>query len=190
MSNLYKNYLKILLDFLLALSMLVILSPIMIIIAIAIKWESPGPSIFKQIRVGKNQKEFYIYKFRSMYLNNDKSFTSANDPRITTIGKFIRKTSLDELPQLINILKGEMSFVGPRPCQPFESNQYSLEVFKIRHSVRPGITGLHQTRFRSSGTLEDRSRCDTEYTNNISFLLDVKLIIDTFKVVLNTKKSN
>lgn len=124
-----------------------------------------------------------------MRINNDKSFTSKNDPRITKIGKFIRKTSIDELPQLFNILLFQMSFVGPRPCQPFEDNQFSKDDYVKRHSIRPGITGLHQVTFRSTGTIEDKARCDTEYVDRISLLFDIKIFFRTFMIILG-KNSN
>ena len=189
MKGFYTNFIKVIIDFIIALILLVLISPLLIVITVLIKLESPGPALFKQIRVGRNLKEFTIFKFRSMFLNDDKSFTSANDPRITKIGNFIRKTSLDEIPQILNILLGQMSFVGPRPCQPFEINQYSEDDYILRHSVRPGITGLHQVTFRSSGTVEDKANCDIQYVKNISLINDLNLILKTFKI-LNGKTSN
>lgn len=187
MKGLYVNFLKVLFDVSIALVVLVLLFPLLIVIAILIRLESPGFPVFRQVRVGKGLQNFTMYKFRSMKLNDDKSFTEANDPRITKMGKFIRKTSLDEIPQLFNVLLLDMSLVGPRPCQPFEDVYYSKEDFVQRHSVRPGITGLHQVTYRSTGTSEDKARCDVEYTKRISFFFDLSLIFRTFSVLMGKK---
>ena len=150
----YKRFLKALLDFTLALMALIILFPVLLIISIAIKIDSKGPVFFRQPRLGLNGSIFNIYKFRSM-VNDQQQFKKsaelyADDPRITKFGKFIRKTSLDELPQLFNILRGEMSFIGPRPPLPnFPKKYEEYNAFeKQRFLVRPGISGLAQIRCR------------------------------------------
>lgn len=162
-------------------------SPLMILVAVLIKLESKGPAIYKQKRVGRNGRIFLIYKFRSMVVDADAKgpyFTQDNDPRITRTGKFVRKTSLDELPQLINVIKGDMSLVGPRPNAPVQRSDYSVEEWEKRNSVRPGVTGLAQATKRSAATLEERTSMDLEYVDKMSFLYDLKLILMTVKQVL------
>ncbi len=158
------------------------------IIAILIKIESKGPVFFKQIRNGLNIKEFNCYKFRSMHINKDSNTKQVekNDPRITKIGKFLRKTSLDELPQFINVLKGEMSVVGPRPHMVKETERFAEKInkFMVRHLIKPGITGLAQVKgFRgeveSESDIKGRVKYDIFYIENWSFLLDFKIIFQT-----------
>ena len=170
-----------------------VLSWISIILFIVIKLESKGPLIFKQLRDGLNGKQFYCYKFRSMGLNNraNKNQTIKDDIRITRVGKFIRKTSIDELPQFINVLKGEMSVVGPRPHMISQTKKYSQVVKKyfIRNLVKPGVTGLSQVRgyrgeIEEISDMENRVRLDIFYINKWSFLLDIKIIIETFINIL------
>ena len=158
--------------------------------------ESPGPVIFKQERIGKNKKTFKMYKFRSMVTGADKMkkklleqnemsgpmFKMKEDPRVTKVGKFIRKTSIDELPQLINILKGEMSFIGPRPWVPEYYNNFTEEQ-KKRVTVLPGITGLAQANGRNAINVFEKINLDVEYTNKVTFAMDCKVIIDTIKTV-------
>lgn len=186
-------YLKVkrLLDIVLSLLGTIILSPILLIIAIAIKIDSKGPIIFKQKRLGKDGKEFEIYKFRSMIVGAEKIgtgvYSKKGDSRVTRVGKFIRMTSIDELPQLINILKGEMSFIGPRPVltyHPWKYEEYTEEQLK-RFAVRPGVTGWAQIHGRKDVPWDKRIKLDTYYVENISFLLDLKIFLQTFyKVIL------
>lgn len=187
-----KSYLilKRLLDFIFALILLIITTPLFLIVAIFIKLESKGPILFRQKRPGKNEKIFEIYKFRSMrteiYINGK---ALSDKERMTKVGAFIRKASIDELPQLINILRGEMSFVGPRPLlveylELYNNNQ------KRRHLVTPGITGLAQVNGRNNIDWEEKFRHDISYVNNISFLLDFKIVLLTVYKVISKKDIN
>lgn len=178
---------KRLFDIVISLALLLIALPIMGLVILLIKVESSGPAIFRQERVGLKGKVFTIYKFRSMTTDAEKQgphFTSADDPRITKLGKFIRKTSLDELPQLLNVLKGEMSLVGPRPNVPKQKEEYTAQEWNKRNSIRPGVTGLAQARFRSAATPEQRTALDLEYVDKTSFLYDVWIILMTIKQIL------
>ena len=205
---------KRVIDIILAILGLVVLSPIMLVIAIAIKLDSKGPVIFRQKRVGELGKPFTFYKFRSMktelsvgdgyggkeaeeYLaklrreNNEGAgllFKMKNDPRVTRVGSFIRKTSLDELPQLFNILLGNMSAVGPRPALPNEVEQYSDDL-RRRLLVKPGVTGLWQVSGRSDADFETYEKLDTYYIENWSLWLDFKIILLTFRAVFSRKGS-
>lgn len=162
----------------------------MIIIILLIKSTSEGPVFFKQERLGKNGKVFKIIKFRTMIDNAEQIGTGVitfeNDPRITKVGSFLRKTSLDELPQLINVLKGDMSIVGPRPPVPYHPKKYEeySEYEKKRFNVKPGITGYAQVNGRNNLTWEQRINMDVYYVDNRSFLLDLKIIILTMVKVL------
>lgn len=177
------SFFKRLADFLLALLMLMIASPIMLVIAIAIKLDSKGPIIFKQERTGKNGKTFMLYKFRTMVAENDVHDFKVGDKH-TKIGTFLRKTSLDELPQLINILKFEMSFIGPRPwITDYYENMNELQ--RHRCDVLPGITGLAQAKGRNAITIFDKINYDLEYVKNYSLILDIKIIFWTVKAVLS-----
>ena len=186
-------YLKIkrLLDIVFSFVGIIILSPIFLIVAIAIKIDSKGPVIFKQKRIGKDGKEFYIYKFRSMIVGAEKIgtgvYSKKGDSRVTKVGNFIRMTSIDELPQLVNILKGEMSFIGPRPVltyHPWKYEEYTEEQLK-RFEVRPGVTGWAQIHGRKDVEWHKRIELDVEYVNSISFLLDLKIFFKTiYKVIL------
>lgn len=186
---------------------LLIFSPLFLIIAIAIKVTSPGPVFFKQERVGLNGKTFLFYKFRSMTANNDplkhkeyitKFINQANtaavepgifkltdDPRITTVGRFLRKTSLDELPQLLNVLKGDMSLVGPRPPIPYECDLYDIWHRRRLLLSKPGITGLWQVTGRSRTTFDEMVRLDLKYLQEWSLILDLKILFMTPKAVLS-----
>ena len=179
------KYVKMLFDFLIALLGIIITSPIMLIIAIAIKLDSKGPVLFKQKRTGKNGKVFNMYKFRSMAVDNNPYDFSKKDER-TKVGTFLRKTSLDELPQFFNIIKFEMSLIGPRP---WIADCYDLmtDEQKRRHDVLPGITGLAQANGRNDLTIFDRINYDLEYIDNFSFMQDVKIIFLTIKAVLSEK---
>ena len=192
--GIYEKYIKRILDFTISLIALIGLSPILLIIAILVKSTSKGNIFFLQRRLGKDGKEFNIIKFRTMIPNAEKigdglRVNSESDSRITKIGKILRKTSLDELPQIINVLIGEMSLIGPRPpviYYPHRYEDYSEEQ-KQRFTVRPGITGLAQVRVRNSATWDERIEIDIEYIKNISFILDIKILFSTVKQVVNTK---
>lgn len=185
-------------DILGALIGLVLLSPIFLIVAIAIKLDSKGPIIFGHTRKGLHGKDIKVYKFRTMYENSQeifnnftkeqkeefyKNFKLENDPRVTKIGDFLRRTSIDELPQLINILNGSMSIVGPRPIVQKEIDLYGEYANKL-FSVVPGLTGYWQANGRSDTTYEERIKMDMYYIDNRGFWLDFKIIIKTFGSVL------
>jgi lipopolysaccharide/colanic/teichoic acid biosynthesis glycosyltransferase len=175
---------KRLIDIIIATILLIILCPLFITIAVLIKLETGKGVFFKQSRVGKKGAEFNIYKFRSMHINAEKTgpyFTTENDVRITKIGKKLRKTSVDELPQLFNVLKGDMSLIGPRPNVKQQKSLYTPQDWDLRNSVRPGITGLAQVKFRSEATPAQRDELDQYYVNNQSTLLDLKILLLTFK---------
>ncbi|KNZ43082.1 undecaprenyl-phosphate glucose phosphotransferase [Acetobacterium bakii] len=188
----YKS-LKRSLDILLSLIILIIVSPIMIVTAFLVKITSPGPIIYKQIRVGMGRKEFWIYKFRSMRSDapksDDNGWTTANDPRKTKFGAFIRKTSIDELPQFFNVLKGDMSIVGPRPERPHYVSQFKDEIpkYMIKHHVRPGITGWAQVKgWRGDTSIKERIACDIEYIEKWTPWFDVKIFFMTFKAIFKS----
>lgn len=181
----YKNIFKRVIDLFLAILLMIPLSFLFLFIGILIRLDSKGKVLFKQERLGENGKIFNIYKFRTMVENAELIgtgiYTSDEDPRITKVGKILRKTSLDELPQIINILKGEMSFVGPRPpvpYHPYKINEYTTER-KKRFNVKPGITGMAQAYGRNTLSWDERIVYDVKYVENISFLMDVKIIIKT-----------
>lgn len=176
-----------LLDVLISLTALICLFPLLFLVAVIIKVDSRGPVIFKQNRVGRYGKVFQIYKFRSMVTDAEKKgeyYTSPGDSRITRVGRFVRKTSIDELPQLINVLMADMSLVGPRPNVPRQREEYSDSEWEKRNSVRPGITGLAQAKLRSAATAEQRKSLDFEYVDNASLRLNLEIILLTFKQVL------
>ena len=192
---------KRILDVVISLITLVLLSPLLIIVGLLIKQESNGPALFKQQRVGLYGKTFTMFKFRSMSQDaqaqrnklerhNEMSsgvlFKIKNDPRITPLGKIIRKTSIDELPQLINVLRGEMSLVGPRPALPNEVSQYSFND-RTRLNVLPGITCLWQVMGRSEIPFEQQVRLDLKYIKKQSLLLDVSLLLKTIPAVIKAK---
>lgn len=178
--------LKRVFDIVFSLIVIIVTSPILILIAICVKLTSPGPILFKQERVGLNRRTFMMYKFRSMnMLSEDSSntqWTVKNDPRRTKFGTFLRKTSLDELPQFFNVLKGDMSVVGPRPERPFFVDQFKEEIpkYMVKHQVRPGITGWAQVcGLRGDTSIEDRIEHDIFYLENWTILFDIKIIIKT-----------
>lgn len=180
-------FIKNVFDRIVALLVLVLLSPLLIIIVVIIKITSKGPVIFKQKRVGKNLIEFNVYKFRSMIVNAENIgaglyFDGENDPRITKIGKFIRKTSIDELPQFLNILRGDMSLIGPRPLLPITYQQMT-STQKSRSLIKPGITGLAQVNGRNNLSMRERIDKDLYYINHFSLLLDIKIIFMTIKIL-------
>lgn len=177
-----------------SLLLLVLTSPLMLIAAAGVRLSSPGPVIFKQKRVGLNKNEFYMYKFRSMRVNDqaDTAWSTDHDSRKTRFGAFIRKYSIDELPQLFNVLKGDMSLVGPRPEIPRYVEQFKEEVplYMVKHQVRPGITGWAQVNgLRGDTSIEDRIRCDIYYIENWTFFFDVKILLMTvFGGIVNTEQ--
>jgi len=174
------------LDIILSLIGLTVLAPAMFGVALAIWLEDRGPILFRQIRVGRKGRLFKIYKFRSMVVNADKKggySTAAGDPRITSTGRFIRRTSIDELPQLLNVLKGEMSIVGPRPDVPAQESNYSAGDWQLRLSVRPGLTGLAQASKRSMATAEERTAMDLTYAHSASLWFDIKIILMTIRQI-------
>ncbi len=177
------KYFKRTMDFIMSLILIILLGIPMIIIAIIIKSESHGPAIFKQLRTGKNGKNFYLYKFRSMTPDND-VYNLEEGNKVTKFGNILRKTSLDELPQLINILKGEMSFIGPRPWI-VEYYQNFTDEQKRRVSVSPGITGLAQVAGRNNLTIFEKINYDLEYVDNYSLKMDLKVVGLTIKTVLS-----
>ena len=193
-SELPKGYLlKRPLDLLLSSLSLIMLSPLFILIASLIKLTSPGPVFFRQQRLGVHEKPFMILKFRSMRTGSEKTgsqFTTTNDSRITPIGKLIRKTSLDELPQLINIFRGEMSLIGPRPYIGFELKETSPANRVMRSSVRPGISGLAQTSGRSALSQETVIDYDLNYVKQCSLTLDFKIVCRTLQKVIACDGSN
>lgn len=180
----YKKYIKRLLDIILSLIGIIITFPFLIIIYILVLIFLGYPAIFKQERPGKNAKIFTLYKFRTMTNKKDKQGNLLPDEkRLTKFGKFLRKTSLDELPEFFNILKGDMSFIGPRPLL-VEYLDYYTEEESHRHDVRPGLTGLAQVNGRNLLSWEGRFKKDLEYVNNITFINDIKIILKTIKTVL------
>ena len=174
---------KFIFDRLLAISGLIITFPIMLVIAIAIKIDSKGPVLFKQERTGKGGKNFFIYKFRTMVADNDVHDFSKQDEH-TKVGNFLRKTSLDELPQLIAIVLGRMSFIGPRPWIP-DYYKYMNERQRQRYSVRPGLTGLAQCMGRNDITIFEKIEYDIQYVNSYSFLQEIKIILLTIRTVFS-----
>ena len=191
----YKNCFKRVIDFIFALGVLVIVSPLLLIIAAAIKLDSRGPIVFKQKRLGKNGKEFWMYKFRTMVVNAEAGgvYSDNKDPRITKVGNILRKTSLDELLQCINILKGDMSIIGFRPpltYHPWDFSEYTAEQ-KRMFEVRPGITGWAQVNGRKAVEWNKRIELNVWYVDNISFLFDIKIFFMTvFKVFTNADNEN
>ena len=170
---------KRLTDIMLSMAALVLLSPVLLLAALAVVLDSGLPILFKQTRVGLGGQEFSMFKFRSMIKNaafTGPYFTDTNDARITRVGHFIRRTSIDELPQIINVLLGDMSLVGPRPDVPVQKSLYAPDDWARRCSVRPGITGLAQALIRSTGTPQDRLDLDLRYIKEQSMLLDIKIM--------------
>jgi undecaprenyl-phosphate galactose phosphotransferase len=193
------------LDSIIAIFLLILVSPLFMTIAIGIKLSSKGPVIYKQKRIGKNGRAFTFYKFRSMFFEKDDSehrefvkkvwfskenshktqeiYRMTNDPRVFNFGRFIRKSSLDELPQLYNVLKGEMSIVGPRPCMPFEWEMYE-EWHKNRMNILPGCTGLWQALGRATVSFEEMVILDLYYISNMTLWLDLKILFKTIPVII------
>ena len=187
----YRKYIKRILDFIFAIILLIVLSPIMLMAAIAIKIEDPkGPVLFKQKRPGKDAKIFEVIKFRTMIVDTERNGKKlSNMERITKVGSFLRKTSIDELPQLFNIIRGEMSFIGPRPLLVEYLKYYSPEQMR-RHEVKPGISGWAQVNGRNAISWEEKFKYDIWYVDNQSFFLDLKIFLLTIYSVLNKKGIN
>lgn len=187
--GMYVQFLKPCLDITFALILLVLLLPINVGIGIAIWLDSEGPVFFRQDRYGKNGKLFRIYKFRTMHANVPKEGRSPminNDPRITRVGRLLRKTSLDEIPQLLNIVRGEMSFIGPRPEQKSIVEQYYTHLERQRFMVTPGITGLWQISPDRISPIHENLQHDDQYINKLSIGMDVKILYWTIKVMLKS----
>lgn len=193
----YKNYVKRWLDLILAILGLIIVSPIMLLASIAIKIDSRGPIIFKQKRLGQYGKEFNIYKFRTMCVGAEnmgsKQYSFKSDPRITKVGRFLRATSIDELPQLFNIIKSEMSLIGFRPpltYHPFRFEEYTDEQ-KIMFELKPGITGWAQIHGRKEVNWDNRIAMNVWYVKNVSLKVDIIIFFTTiWKVILNKDNEN
>ena len=183
----YEAYIKRPLDFCLSLGALIVLSPVMGVTAILVKTKLGSPVIFKQARPGKDEKIFNIYKFRTMTDERDENGELLPDEvRLTDFGKFLRSTSLDELPELVNMIKGEMAVVGPRP-QLVRDMVFMTDEQRRRHCIKPGLTGLAQVRGRNAVTWEEKLDWDLKYIDKVSFLRDVKILFETVAVVF--KKS-
>lgn len=187
----YKKYFKRIIDIVLSGAALIILSPIMLLIAVIIKADSKGPVLFKQKRVAKDKEHFQILKFRTMYADVPKDvpthLLADPDSKITKVGRFLRKSSLDELPQIWNIFVGEMSVIGPRPAL---WNQYDLIAERDKYganAIRPGLTGLAQINGRDELPIDIKAKYDGEYAQNITFLGDVKIFFGTIFGVLSAK---
>ena len=177
----YKRFIKRLLDILISLVVMIVLSPVYLLTAIAIKLDSNGPIIFKQTRLGLHAKEFTLFKFRSMVNNAEHTgtgvYSEAGDTRVTRIGRIIRATSIDELPQFWNILRGDMSLIGPRPpltYHPWKIDEYTIEQLRM-FEIRPGITGWAQIHGRKHVEWDERIRLNIWYVDNCSFILDCKI---------------
>ena len=192
--TLEQRILKRTLDIVVSVISLILLSPIMLITAVIVKLDSPGPIIYSQVRVGRFGKEFKVHKFRSMRQDAEAKtgpvLAGENDPRITKFGHFMRATRLDELPQLFNVLKGEMSIVGPRPERPFFVEQFIKEKpeYAYRHNVKPGITGLAQIAGKYNTTAYDKLIYDLIYIQEVSIKTDLIIMLQTLKVLI-TKES-
>jgi len=191
----FRQRVKRLLDICLSLIGLVLSMPICAIIAIAIKLDSKGPVLFKQERVGEGERPFILYKFRSMHINAERDspiWAKENDPRVTRVGRVIRNMRIDEIPQMFNVLKGEMSFVGPRPERPYFVKMLKEQIpyYSQRHAVKPGITGWSQIRYRYGDSVQDaieKLKYDLYYIKNMSFLFDLAILFETTKVLLLRK---
>lgn len=188
-------FVKRLFDIIVALILLVIASPFMLITAILVKVTSPGPVIYKQVRTTQNQREFKIYKFRTMRNDAEKqsgpTLAKANDARVTSVGKYLRKLRLDELPQIFNVLKGDMSIVGPRPERPFFVNQFNQEDphYYLRHNVRAGITGYAQVYGKYASDYHSKLKFDLLYIKRYSLFLDMKILLQTIKILFDKVSS-
>lgn len=171
---------------------LTVLFPVVVLIGAVIRLDSPGPVFYRQVRVGLRAQPYMIWKFRSMFLDAEKGgarWTTEKDPRVSRVGRYLRKWRLDEIPQLINVLKGEMSLVGPRPERPVfvQELRAVIPYYDIRHAVRPGITGWAQTQFRYGASVEDshvKLQYDLYYVKHLSMRLDTRILLETVRVIL------
>ena len=187
---------KRLFDLVVALGALVLLSPLLAAVALVVKLDSPGPVFFRQERVGRHGRSFRIHKFRTMHHRPGAAdglpLTVGADPRITRSGAWLRRTRIDELPQLFNVLRGEMSLVGPRPERPYFVDQLTQQIpfYAVRHSVKPGVTGWAQVRYAYGATVEDsqqKLQYDLYYVKNHTLFLDLLVLFETVGVVLTGK---
>lgn len=192
----YRYIIKRVLDIVLVLLLLPIFVILSLPVAILIKMEDGGPVFYKGPRLGKNLKVFKMYKFRTMIVDapdirnpDGSTYNSNNDSRVTKVGNILRKTSIDEIPQILNVLRGEMSFIGPRPSPLGNTGNYPKEYF-AKFDVLPGITGYNQAILRNSSTMEQRVKNDLYYVENVSFLLDIKIILLTIISVIKSKNIN
>lgn len=187
---------KYVIDKIVAFIMIIILSPLFLIISISVKLDSPGEVIFKQERIGYKGKIFKIYKFRTMVSNAEKMgdgliVKDSSDDRITKVGRVLRRTSLDELPQLFNIFEGSMSFIGPRPpviYHPYNGYKSYSKFAKQRFEMKPGITGLAQVKMRNAASWDERIKVDVEYVKKFSLVLDLKILFLTFFSMINKEE--
>lgn len=187
LTNTFNAMVKRAMDIVGSIAAIIVSSPVMLLMCVLIKASSPGPLIYRQERVGLHNKTFWMYKFRSMELQPEaeekKAWTVKNDPRVTGIGRFMRRTSIDELPQLFNILKGDMSLVGPRPERPFFVEKFREEIprYMVKHQVRPGLTGWAQVNgYRGDTSIRKRIDCDLYYIENWTIGFDIKILFLTF----------
>lgn len=187
----YRNYIKRILDIIISLILTPFVLILIVILSPIIYISDPGPIFYNAKRRGLNGKEFIMLKFRSMYVNSPdlknidgSTFNSPSDPRVTKIGKFLRKTSIDEIPQILNVLKGDMSFIGPRPTLTRTPYEQLDEIKRKRLEVRPGITGSTQAYYRNSITQDEKFKYDCEYVDQITFMGDAKILIKTISCVL------
>ncbi|ETT12298.1 sugar transferase [Fusobacterium sp. CM21] len=188
--NIYRKYIKRFIDIIISFAFMICFFWIYILLAILVKLKLGSPVIFRQKRPGLNEKIFTMYKFRTMTDEKDEQGNLLSDKdRLTKFGKFLRSTSLDEIPELWNVIKGEMSLVGPRPLLVSYLAKYN-EYEKRRHEVRPGITGWAQINGRNNTTWSDRFKNDIYYVENVSFLLDIKIVTQTFLKVIRRKDIN
>lgn len=187
LTNTFNAMVKRAMDIVGSIAAIIVSSPVMLLMCVLIKASSPGPLIYRQERVGLHNKTFWMYKFRSMEIQPEaeekKAWTVKNDPRVTGIGKFMRRTSIDELPQLFNILRGDMSLVGPRPERPFFVEKFREEIprYMVKHQVRPGLTGWAQVNgYRGDTSIKKRIDCDLYYIENWTIGFDIKILFLTF----------
>jgi len=189
-----RSFVKRAFDLVASIGLLIVTLPVMLVTAVAITLESSGPVLYRQERVGRELKTFKVFKFRSMRTDAESDgvprWANANDSRITRIGHFIRRTRIDELPQIINVLKGDMSFVGPRPERPYFVDQLSEKIpfYSARHSIKPGITGWAQVSYRYGSNVEDaihKLQFDLYYVKNHTIFLDLLILLKTVRVVLS-----
>src|SRR5699024_1762494 len=192
----YRYFIKRFLDIVFSLLLLPFFVIILVPLAIAIKLDDKGSVFYLSNRLGKNMKEFKMFKFRSMKENapdlrnsDGTTYNSKDDPRVTRVGKILRKTSIDEIPQIINVFLGHMSFVGPRPSPLGDKSIYPKEFFD-KYKVKPGITGYSQAKVRNNATMDERIYLDKFYVDNISLILDIKIIFKTILSVLGSKNIN